>query len=198
MGRINNQITNFITGMLGKIRLKSAKDEDQNVFRQRYSNFKDFAYHWKNSFSRASVPVNSEITFSNYFGFGSNMEFIKRLIGKPVISLENKEFDTIILMYMINVHGFNVHFELHFYEGKLFNISYRYKSVTEEEKQQLISALLEKYGISPVTDIGNSILVDPHGNALMFEDGQQFSVNYLSPNSRVMELANQYSEHRAV
>lgn len=196
MGRINNQITDFLTNIFGKIRLVKAKNEDHNVFKERYSNFRNFAFLWKDSFEKEATPTDKEIVFSNYFGFGSHIDFIKRLIGKPATAFENNEFNTIILMYIINVHGFKVHFELHFYDQKLFCINYRYLSINDGEKKELVQTLLNKYNISGSLDFGSSIIIDQFGNGLLIEDGKQFSVNYISPNSRVREMANSYLESR--
>lgn len=196
MGRINNQITEFLNNWFGKIRLVKPKNEDHSEFNDRLKHFDNFVFLWKDSFSKTPVLSNKELTFSNYFGFGSHIDFVKRLIGKPAESFENSSFNVIILMYSINIGGHKVKFELHFHDKKLFCINYTYKSVPDFEKQSIIKALLEKYQISGGMDVDGKIIVDQQGNGLLFEDGENFSVNYLSPQSQVMKIAESWLQDR--
>jgi hypothetical protein len=162
------------------------------VFQKRYSNFKNFVFHWKDRLNKSAIPTQTEIIFSNYFGFGSHLDFVKRLIGKPVTAFENKDYDTVILMYLIEIRGFKVNFELHFYENKLFCCSCQYQDISEEEKRNTIQTLLNKFNISGAANFNSSIIVDNYGNGLFIEDGKYFSVNYISPNSNVHQLINTY------
>lgn len=188
MGRINNQITGFLTNLFGKIRLVKPKEEDQMAINQRFKNFSEFIFLWKDSFERDMISSNEELVFSNYFGFGSHVDFIKRLIGKPVEAFENKDMNIIILLYTININGHKVRFELHFFEQKLFCLNYTYGQIKAEERQKIIKALLDKYNLSGSMDVNGKIIVDPYGNGLAFESDDNFSISYLSPNSQVREM----------
>lgn len=190
MGRINNQITGFLTNWFGKIRLVKPKEQDHQGFSDRYRNFSSFVFLWKNSFDREAITTNQELVFSNYFGFGSSLDFVKRLIGKPAEAFENKDLDIVILMYTININGHKVNFELHFFDNKLFCINYTYNQVKQEEKMKIIRSMLEKYQLSGSLDVRGKIIIDQFGNGLVFEDNESFSVNYLSPNSRVQQVSN--------
>jgi hypothetical protein len=196
MGRINNQITGFLTNWFGKIRLVKPKEQDHLSFHERFRNFSNFVFLWKDSFEREAITTDNELVFSNYFGFGSHLDFIKRLIGKPVESFENKELNIIILMYTINIKGHKVQFELHFFDQKLFCINYTYKQIKENEKQEIVKSILEKYNLSGSIDINGKIIVDNYGNGLVFENNGDFSVNYLSPNSRVQQLSQAWASNQ--
>lgn len=190
MGRINNQITGFLTNWFGKIRLVKPKLHDHKSFNDRSRNFSNFVFLWKDSFEKEAITASNELTFSNYFGFGSHIDFIKRLIGKPVEAFENNDLNIIILMYTIDIRGHKVQFELHFYDKKLFCINYTYKQIDENEQREVIKSILEKYNLSGSMDVFGKIIVDPYGNGLIFENKGNFSVNYLSPNSRVQQLSS--------
>lgn len=192
MEKINNQIGNLIGNWLDKIGLKKSIQNDQNAFVDRYKRFDKFAYLWRRSFDKEAVISNKEITFSNYFGFGSDIAFIKRFIGQPLFAFENPEFNIIILMYTNNIHGHDVKFELHFFDNKLFCINYTYNTITEFEKANIIKTILEKHQISGGIDVNNKIMVDSFGNGLLIDDTDNFSVNYLSPQSQVMQIAEEW------
>lgn len=191
MSYTTTHFTQFFSKLFGGNKSNVLSTED-NVFQKRYSNFKNFVFHWKDSLNKSAIPTQTEITFSNYFGFGSHLDFVKRLIGKPVTAFENKDFDTVILMYLIEIRGFKVNFELHFYENKLFCINYQYLDISEEEKRNTIQTLLDKFNVSGGIQFNSSIIVDNFGNGLFIEDGKNFSVNYISPNSNVHQLINNY------
>ncbi|MBL7837670.1 MAG: hypothetical protein JNM67_09145 [Bacteroidetes bacterium] len=193
MGRINNQITGFLTNWFGKIRLVKPKEQDQIGFNERYRNFSNFIFLWKDSFEREAITTNNELVFSNYFGFGSHIDFIKRLIGKPASAFENKDLNIVILMYTINIKGHKVQFELHFFDQKLFCINYTYKQIKQSDKHEIVKSLLEKYNLSGSIDIQGKIIIDSYGNGLVFEDNGDFSVNYLSPNSQVQQISQAWA-----
>ncbi len=196
MGRINNQITDFINHWFGKIRLVKPKSADHNEFVARYKRFDQFVFHWKDSYSKEAIQSNKEIVFSKYFGFGSHLDFIKRLIGQPASAFENQQYNIIVLLYIINISGHKVQFELHFHDKKLFSISYTYKSVDEAARKSILNSLLDKQGLSGAADLSNKIIVDPYGNGLLIEQDQTFAVHYLSPQSKVMQLAKEWSGMR--
>jgi hypothetical protein len=191
MSYTTSNFNQFFSKLFGKNHFNELNSEN-NVFQKRYSNFKNFVFHWKDSLNKSAIPTQTEITFSNYFGFGSHLDFVKRLIGKPVTAFENKDYDTVILMYLIEIRGFKVNFELHFYENKLFCINYQYIDISEEERRNTIQTLLDKFNISGAANFNSSIIVDNYGNGLFIEDGKYFSVNYISPNSNVQQLINAY------
>jgi hypothetical protein len=196
MGRINNQINDFISHWFGKIRVVKSKATDHNEFVARYKRFDQFIYHWRDSFSKEAILSNKEIIFSKYFGFGSHLDFIKRLIGQPASAFENPQYNIIVLLYTINISGHKVQFELHFHDKKLFSISYTYKAVNEEARKSILSSLLDKQGIGGGADLQNKIIIDQYGNGLLIDQGQTFAVHYLSPQSKVMQLAKEWSGMR--
>jgi hypothetical protein len=89
-----------------------------------------------------------------------------------------------------------VQFELHFFDQKLFCINYTYKQIKENEKQEIVKSILEKYNLSGSIDINGKIIVDNYGNGLVFENNGDFSVNYLSPNSRVQQLSQAWASNQ--
>jgi len=192
MGRINNTLTTMVNNWLGKVGLATPKTTEENPFAERYKRFDKFAYLYGKSFDKEAVISNKEITFSNYFGFGSDIAFIKRFIGQPLFSFENPEFNVIILMYANRIHGYDVKFELHFFDNKLFCINYTYNTISEFEKANIIKTLLDKHQLSGALNVNNKIVVDDFGNGLLIEDGEHFSVNYLSPQSQVIQLAEEW------
>jgi len=198
MGRINNQITEFISHWIGKIRLLKPKAEDQNEFVARYRRFDQFIFHWKNSFEKEALISSKEIIFSKYFGFGSHIDFIKRLIGQPASAFDNDACNIIILNYPISINGHKVQFELHFHDKKLFSISYTYKTIKDEARNSIIQSLLEKQNLSGAADLSNRIIIDPYGNGLLIDQGPTFAVHYLSPQSKVTQLAKTWEANRVM
>lgn len=196
MGRINNQITDFISHWFGKIRVVKSKATDHNEFVARYKRFDQFVFHWRDSYSKEAIQSNKEIIFSRYFGFGSHLDFIKRLIGQPASAFENPQYNIIVLLYTIDISGHKVQFELHFHDKKLFSISYTYKSVNEEARRSILGSLLDKQGLGEATDLRNRIIIDPYGNGLLIDQDLTFAVHYLSPQSKVIQLAKEWSGMR--
>ena len=196
MGRINNQITDFINHWFGKIRLVKPKAEDHNEFVARYRRFDQFAYQWNKSFERQAIMSEKEITFSQYFGFGSNIDFIKRLLGQPMAAFGHPESNISVLLYTISVNGHKVQFELHFHDSKLFSICYTYRSINEETRRSIIQSLLAKQGLSGSIDMQDSIITDSYGNGLLINNKQNFSISYLSPQSQVKHITQKWSEMR--
>lgn len=191
MKSIKSRIQQFLTG--------SSESQGPVGFQKVIRNhFKSFAFFWRDSFSRQPIQTNEEIKFSNYFGFGSHIDFVRRLTGKPSSSFENEELGTVVMMYLIEIHGFKVNFELHFYDEKLFCINYKYNSINDEEREATIRSLTSKYKVDADVDATQSIIIDPYGNGLLIESGNYFSVNYLSPNSKVGDLVKDYlGEHKS-
>jgi len=198
MGRIYNQITEFISHWIGKIRLQKPKAEDQNEFVTRYKRFDQFIFRWKNSFDREAMISKKEIIFSKYFGFGSHIDFIKRFIGEPASAFDNDACNIIILNYPISIKGHKVQFELHFHDKKLFSISYTYNAIKDEARNSIIQSLLEKQNLSDAAELNNRIIIDPYGNGLLIDQGPTFAVHYLSPQSKVMQLAKTWEANRVM
>ena len=196
MGRINNQITDFINHWFGKIRLVKPKSEDHNEFVARYRRFDQFAYQWNKSFERQAIHSEKEITFSQYFGFGSNIDFIKRLLGQPMSAFGHTASNISVLLYTISVNSHKVQFELHFHDNKLFSISYTYRSINEDTRRSIIQSLLSKQGLSGSIDMSDSIITDSYGNGLLINNDQNFSISYLSPQSQVKHITQKWGEMR--
>lgn len=154
--------------------------------------FDAFVHHWNNSQKREVINSPTDLQFSRYFSFGSDMSHVLKLTGKADYILENRPYNLDIIVYLQKIKGMDVRFELHFMKGKLFFISYTYYRISDIEIENVISALCEKYQVRPNSVIYNNIIIDKQGNGLMFEKGEQFSVNYLAPGSKVESLNSLY------
>ncbi len=179
-------ILNYLSGFVKKFR--HIPDNGLNDS----SRFEAFFHQWNDSRKRDVVHAPAGLKFSRYFSFGSDMKHVLRLTGKADYILENRPYDLDIIVYLQKIKGMDVRFELHFMKSKLFFISYTYYRIPDIEKENIVSALCEKYRIKPGAGIYRNLIIDDDGNGLLFENGEQFSVNYFAPESRVESVKRQF------
>ncbi len=169
------------------------KDFPENVHKIP-ARFDSFVYLWNNSFNKNAVYTDHELSYSEYFGYGSSLGYIVKLTGKPDLVLDNKDYGIDILIYMLRIKGSEVRFELHFNEEKLFFINYTYFDISDIEKENVIAALTEKYQFNiPSSEIFDHIIIDREGNGLLIENNRDFSVNFLAPSSKIESIALSYA-----
>lgn len=159
---------------------------------EKKSDFDSYVFLWKNSMEKLPVYTDENISFSKYFGFGSNMEYVKGLIGKPKFHFENGDANLNILVYIVDVHGHNVKFELHFYHRKLFSINYNYRYLGQEDRNAILESLRKKYHVSRTDDLKEHVILDPYGNGIIVNENDTFTVNYVSPNSQLSRITEAY------
>lgn len=151
--------------------------------------FDAYTYLWSNSRIRETMKSGLPLHFSKYFCFGHSMNNILKLTGKADYIMENRPYDLDIVVFLQKIKDMDVRFELHFQMNKLFFISYTYFNITDAERSNVIKSLCEKYKVPMTGAEFQQIIVDIDGNALLFENGDNFSVNYLAPSSKVDSLS---------
>lgn len=156
------------------------------------SDFDSYVFLWKNSMEKLPVYTDESISFSKYFGFGSNIQYVKGLIGKPKFHFDNQDAYLDILVYIVDVHGHNVKFELHFYHKKLFSINYNYRYLGQEDRAAILESLREKYHVSRTDELKDHVILDAYGNGIIVDQSETFTVNYVSPNSQLSRIAEAY------
>ncbi|MEZ4804165.1 MAG: hypothetical protein R2852_01385 [Bacteroidia bacterium] len=188
MTSLKNKISDLF-----KYRSNVKSDLVENFTNSTESQFENIIYLWKNSFNKSSVNTDKQIQFSKYFKFGSSINLVLNMCGKPKYVLDKKGFKMDILIYMLKVKNCDVKFELHFYDGKLFFLNYTYLDIPDTEKQHVIQAICEKHQINNLKhQIYKSVITDSDGNAITFENGTYFSVNYFAPNSKIASIAQSF------
>jgi hypothetical protein len=169
-----------------------------NVSNSTESQFENIIYLWKNSFNKTSINTDKHVTFSKHFKFGSSINLVLNMCGKPTFVLDKKGFKMDILIYMLKVKNCDVKFELHFYDGKLFFLNYTYKDIPDTEKQYVIQAICEKHQIDILKhQIYKRLITDSDGNAISFENDKYFSVNYFAPNSKIASIAQSFEVYKS-
>ncbi len=194
MKNIATQFREFFSAMGSKKNGQEIHSLENAGVSEKFNSLDSFIFLWKDCLKKMSVHTNDDISFSQYFTFGSDMNYIRKFVGKPVYAMGNHELNISILLYTVKIKGHNVNFELHFYDRKLFCINYTYNHLTSQERADIIQSLSEKYHVSS-KDFKNSIIVDNYGNGLVIEEKGRLSINYLSPNSNVRYLAEAYPRY---
>lgn len=90
-----------------------------------------------------------------------------------------------ILIYKLELGGYRVKSEFHFYRNKLFYVSHSFPYIVAKEFPEIIKVILEKYQIPEIEakNIFTSYIIDSKENVISFRNDMIFSLNYFNPAS---------------
>ena len=109
--------------------------------------------------------------------------------GKPNYannSSQKKDVKTLYYKQFIGEHKTKL--ELHFYKNNLFFYCYTFSHLKENDKEEIIKILEQKYFNSGSLDVQNNYLKDLNNIHISFIDNIDFTINYFDPKSEIFEM----------
>jgi len=176
------QLINSLTVFNGRSRF-TKNDSFKEFLTDYYNDASAYLKLFKQCLNCHGIQTQQEISFSNSFGFESSLNEVQASLSKlKYMIIENDTLNTKILFYRLIQNGHKTKCHLHFFNGKLFLCSYTFSYIDQNQRNELIEKLHEKYQLGQVNYRRQNIL-DHSNNYIQFNEHIDFSINYVSLNS---------------
>jgi hypothetical protein len=117
-----------------------------------------------------------------------NLTDIVREFGEPLHKVICKDLLGIqILLFKQSLGGYKTKLEFHFLNDILFFYSYTFSNIKNEEKNDIIQIIKQKYLNERSYDIVNNYIVDKENNMILLNDNIRFSIYYFCDNKLDLE-----------
>ena len=154
----------------------------------RYNNERSYLTFISDLESQSPLFTENEISLSAPKIFSeTNIKYILKNYGKPHFRVTQKQdvFEVEILFYRIFIGKYKTKLELHFYNDQLFFFCYTFSYLKEENTQEIISIMQEKYLEGKPIDTKTNYIIDRHESIIQFCHDVDFTLNYISTRNKI-------------
>lgn len=132
------------------------------------------------------IQSPTSISFSNKINFGDSPFKVAIRIGTPFFKYERKgDYRHKIFMYKIYLGNYKAKLEYHFFNKKLFFITYSFPDLSDTKK--VIGILKKKYKLEDTIDLEVYKIKDAQNNILYLDTSLEFTINYLTGNRSILD-----------
>ena len=197
MGMISTRINTFFSKIFFRNRLNDySRDYYYEEILDKYSN----GQFYKNlneklgNLSKKRTTVDIKV-FENKNFDGVFMKNVFRQYGKSNYKVKNEDFPAIcILFYKRRIGKYKVKMEFHFYNNKLFFVSYNFPYVSDESYYEVVRVITDKYLEDSCRDLSDIYIIDRNNNIILPDNVFGFSVYYFRPDGNTFNSVLKYMD----
>ena len=127
-----------------------------------------------------------KISFSDKISFGDSPFSLWLKSGKSSFKYEKREeYRHKIVLYKVYFGNYKAKIEYHFFNKKLFFITYSFPELKDPEK--VINMIKKKYKIDASIDLETSKIIDANNNILYLDTSLEFTINYFTGDKFIVD-----------
>ncbi|MCL9807177.1 hypothetical protein NAT51_16710 [Flavobacterium amniphilum] len=137
-----------------------------------------------------TLKTKAVICFSEKITFGEKKQNIVKVLKRPKCIIKCEKVEILIYKLLIGRHRIKCQF--HLFEGKLFFYNYTFPYVNNNQKNEILDVLHQKY-IDSKYEMGINNIVDDYSSLIFVKDEFELSINYISLESKFLKSLELFS-----
>lgn len=156
---------------------------------EKYDDLEIYQDIYDKNISRRKMETSVRMEYSSKIQFGESIRSVKNSMPNKKVQVLNSSngIKRNVLLYRLIIGEQKVKIEFHFHKNKLFYYKFIFSYIEEEQKAELINALLEKYHL-PTIEVTNYSIFDTDNNCILVTDHFDFTMSYTQMDSPFFDL----------